>query len=57
MATSGVVVEEADESAFYLELFGEARLLETAQIEPLLAAAEELTRLMTKSRQPARRNS
>jgi len=49
IAKIGVVLEEADESAFWLELIvGE--LLETGLVEPLLNEANELIRIFASSR-------
>ena len=39
----GIVLEEADESAFLLELIIDSELLKRILVEPLLAEAEELT--------------
>jgi hypothetical protein len=37
------VLEEADESAFWLELIIDGKLLKRKLVEPLLAEADELT--------------
>jgi four helix bundle protein len=50
VAKLGVVEEEADESAFWLELIIEGSLLQASLVEPLLAEANELTRIMARSR-------
>ena len=50
IAKLGVVEEEADESAFWLELIIEGSLLQASLVEPLLAEANELTRIMARSR-------
>jgi len=52
----GIVEEEADESAFWLEVIVESKLLKDHLIEPLLAEANELTAIMTSSRKSASRN-
>ena len=46
----GIVEEEADESAYWLELIIEGELLKPVQVEPLLAEANELARIMAQSR-------
>ncbi len=46
VAKLGVVVEEADESVFWLELIIDGKLLSKQRIEPLLAEANELTAIM-----------
>lgn len=49
----GVVVEEADESALWLEIIVEDELLPKARVEPLLAEACEIVRIMVASRKTA----
>jgi four helix bundle protein len=49
-AKLGTVVEEADESAYWLELIIEGNLLPKPKIEPLLQEANELTAIMVASR-------
>jgi four helix bundle protein len=39
----GTVVEEADETAFWLELLADADLVKRSRLEPLMAEANELT--------------
>jgi four helix bundle protein len=51
-----VVMEEADESAFWLEIIIEARLLSEEKAEPLLTEATELTAIFAKSCYTARKN-
>lgn len=53
IAKLGVVVEEADESAYGLELIIEGGLLTTNVVEPLLQEANELTAIMVASRKSA----
>lgn len=53
VAKLGTVVEEADESAYWLELVIEAGLLAKQRIEPLLAEADELVAIMVASRKTA----
>ena len=50
IAKLGIVEEEADESAFWLELIIEADLLNENRVKPLLDEANELTRIMASSR-------
>jgi four helix bundle protein len=50
VAKLGIVEEESDESAFWLELIIEGSLLQAALVQPLLDEANELTRIMAKSR-------
>ncbi|PYS75018.1 MAG: four helix bundle protein [Acidobacteria bacterium] len=50
VAKLGVVEEEADESAFWMELIIEGELLKPRQVEPLLNEANELTKIMAQSR-------
>ena len=54
IARLGVVEEEADESAFWLELIIEAALLRPDLVQPLLDEANELTRIMASSRVTAK---
>src|SRR5215204_3204975 len=55
VAKLGVVEEEADESAFWLELIIEGSLLKENRVRPLLDEANELTRIMASSRISASR--
>jgi four helix bundle protein len=50
IAKLGTVEEEADESAFWMELIIEAELLKAQQVQPLLSEAIELTKIMASSR-------
>jgi four helix bundle protein len=50
VARIGVVEEEADESAYWMELIIEDGLLKPQQVEPLLAEANELAKIMASSR-------
>lgn len=52
----GVVEEEADESALWLELTMESGLLKTTMVEPLWVEANELVAIMTSSRKSASRS-
>jgi four helix bundle protein len=51
----GVVIEEADESAFWLEVVGEGEVLKAALVEPLLKEANELVAIMSAARNTAQR--
>ena|SRR5215472_8196068 len=53
VAKLGVVEEEADESAFWLELIIEADLLGAAKVKPLLAEASEIVAIMASSKMTA----
>jgi four helix bundle protein len=55
VAKIGVVEEEADESAFWLELIIDGALLKESQVKSLLNEANELTRIMASSRISASR--
>ena len=50
IAKIGLVEEEADESAFWLELIIEGAFLNENRVKPLLDEANELTRIMASSR-------
>ena len=54
IAKLGVVEEEADESAFWLELIIESSLLKPKLVQPLLDEASELTRIVASSRLTAK---
>ena len=53
-AKLGIVIEEADESHFWLEFTADENLLKKDRIEPLLREAEELTSIFVASRKTAR---
>ena len=55
MAKLGIVEEEADESAYWLELITESGMLKKAQVAPLLAEADEITAIISASRKTVRR--
>ncbi|MBN2317204.1 MAG: four helix bundle protein [Sedimentisphaerales bacterium] len=55
IAKLGIVEEEADESAYWLEMLVEANIVKIHSVAKLLAEANELTAIMTKSRQTAKR--
>ncbi|MBA2704305.1 MAG: four helix bundle protein [Blastocatellia bacterium] len=55
IAKLGIVEEEADESAFWMELIIEAGLLKVQKVEALLMEAIELRKIMARSRISASR--
>ncbi|MEW6355057.1 MAG: four helix bundle protein [Planctomycetota bacterium] len=52
----GIAEEEADESAYWLELIIEGRLMSEKRVRPLLQEADELTAIFAASIKTARRN-
>jgi four helix bundle protein len=52
-AKLGVVVEEADESVYWLELIIAGGMLSVSKVRPLLAEANELCAIMVASRKSA----
>lgn len=52
----GIVIEEADETIFWLELIIESELLKEERIEPLLQEAKELLAIMIASSNTAYKN-
>lgn len=50
----GIVVEEADEAVFWLEMLLECEVLAEPKLAPLLKEAHELTALFTASQRTAR---
>lgn len=52
----GIVVEEADETAFWLELLTESGMMEARKISDLLTEAYEITAIMVASRNSAIKN-
>jgi len=56
-AKLGIVEEEADESAFWMEIIIEAGLMERRLVQPLLDEAEELVAIMVASRKSVSRKS
>jgi len=53
VAKLGIVIEEADEAAFWLELIIEANLLAEERVYPLLSEADELVAIFVSSRKTA----
>jgi len=56
IAKLGVVEEEADENAFWMELVIESGLMKKELVEPLLQEANELVAIMVASRKSASKN-
>ena len=57
IAKMGIVVEEADESAYWIELLAAARKITIEQSNALLREAHELTAIAVASINTARKNS
>ena len=55
IAKLGIVLEEADETAFWLELLMESGVVPKSRLEGLLAETNELVRIFAASRQTAQR--
>jgi len=53
VAKMGVVIEEADETVFWLELLVEAAIVPEAKMQGLIAEANELTAIFVASRKTA----
>jgi len=53
VAQLGVVEEEADETAFWLELIIETELLRSANVKPLLTEASDIVAIMASSKKTA----
>jgi four helix bundle protein len=53
IAKIGIVEEEADESAFWMELIIESELISLHLVNPLLDEANELAKIMASSRKSA----
>ncbi|HEX6983608.1 MAG TPA: four helix bundle protein [Balneolaceae bacterium] len=53
VAKIGIVVEEADETVFWLEMIRDANLLQAKFIEPLLKEGKEILAIVVKSKQTA----
>ena len=52
----GIVVEEADETQFWLEILLEAGMVKSSLVEPLLKEAGEIVAIMTASKNSAIKN-
>ena len=56
IAKIGIVVEEADETVFWLEMLSECDIVQQKKLEPLMAEAHELSAIFTASQFTARGN-
>ncbi len=56
-AKLSIVLEEADETAFWLEFISDENLLKESLVKPLLHDAEELTAIFASSRKTASKKS
>lgn len=56
IAKLSIVVEEVDESLFWLEIIVEQELLSKPKVEPLMQEADELTAIFISTRKTARKN-
>jgi four helix bundle protein len=54
IAKIGVVVEEADETVFWLEMLEESGIVKSARLKDLLAEATQLVAIFTASRKTAK---
>jgi four helix bundle protein len=54
-ARIGIVVEEADESGFWLEMLAEAGIVKVALLKELLQESKELTLIFSATRQSVRK--
>ncbi len=54
VAKIGIVVEEADETVFWLELLTESGVINRMRMESILAEANELVRIFSASQQTAK---
>ncbi|MBZ5514465.1 MAG: four helix bundle protein [Acidobacteriia bacterium] len=54
VARMGVVVEEADETVFWIEMLGDAGVMPRSRLESLLAEANELLAIFAASHRTAR---
>jgi len=57
IAKLGIVIEEADETLYWLDLIAEAGIATPKSVSGLHREAEELTRIFVTSRATARRNA
>ena len=56
IAKLSIVVEEVDETLFWLEIIVEEKLLQKVKIESLVQKADELTAIFISARKTARKN-
>jgi len=57
IAKLGIVVEEVDETAHWLELLRDGKTIERGRLEPIMREAEELTKIFVSMRQTAKKNN
>jgi four helix bundle protein len=57
IAKLGIVVEEADETQYWLELLAETGLIKLSQLTPLMKEAGELVAIFTAGQRTAKQNS
>ena len=57
IAKPGVAIEESDETAYWLEILVQAELVPPQRVNELHREADELTRVVVKSRETARKNA
>ena len=57
IAKLGIIIEEADESEFWLEMIVEAALMKKERIQPLLGETKEIISIMVASRKSARKKA
>ena len=57
ISKKGNVIEEADESCYWMELIIEGEFLSAHKVTPLLQEADELTAIMTASRKTAQEHA
>ena len=55
VAKLGIVIEEADESAFWLEIIQESQMMRRELLEPLLKETDEITAIMVSSSNTAKK--
>ena len=53
----GVVIEEADETAYWMEILVDAEIVTAKRVERLLREADEFVRIFVRSRETARQNA
>jgi four helix bundle protein len=56
LAKLGVVVEEADETVYWLELLRETQAIKSGRLDPLMNEAQQLTAIFTVAKETARQN-
>ncbi len=57
VAKIGIVVEESDESCFWLEMIIDSKLMKINLVEPLLKEADEITAIMFSTKNSAGKKS